>query len=262
MVALHLTVVKLTCNENGGPTYSSWQASTHSQEDYHGPHNHILPQSALPCQRPNGPGQYRYPFAEGAALHLPRVSHNLQRPQRHGLLSRLRTSVDTVVIVVTLLAHGCPVHAIVAAFGFDERTVAAWWARSGRQGQAVQEYLVEQPRDLGQVQADELRVKKQGSIVWMAMAMMVKTRLGLGGEVSAQRDMTLIRRLIERVRRCAAHRPLLLCTDGLCSSIRAIRETFRDPVHTGTGGRPRLRPWRHVLIAQVIKRYERRRVVE
>jgi len=174
---------------------------------------------------------------------------------------RLRTAAETVVLMVTLLAHGCPVHAIVAAFGFDERTRADWWARSGRQGQAVHAYLVEQPRDLGQVQADELRVKKQGSIVWMAMAMMVKTRLGRGGEVSAQRDMTLIRRLIERVRRCAAHRPLLLCTDGLCSSIRAMRETFRDPVHTGTGGRPRLRPWRHVLIAQVIKRYERRRVV-
>src|SRR6266566_9840412 len=174
---------------------------------------------------------------------------------------RLRTSAETVITIVTLLAHGCPVQAIVAACGFDERTIADWWARSGRQGQAVHAYLVEQPRDLGQVQADELRVKKQGSIVWMALAMMVKTRLGLGGTVSAQRDMTLIRRLIERVRRCAAHRPLLLCTDGLCSSIRAMRETFRDPVHTGTGGRPRLRPWRHVLIAQVVKRYERRRVV-
>jgi transposase-like protein/IS1 family transposase len=175
---------------------------------------------------------------------------------------RLRTSAETVAIVVTLLAHGCPLQAIVAAFGFDERTVADWWARSGRQGQAVQEYLVEQPRDLGQVQADELRVKKQGGIVWMALAMMVKTRLWLGGEVSEQRDMTLIRQLIERVRRCAAHRPLLVCTDGLCSYIRAIRETFRDPVHTGKGGRPRLRPWRHVFIAQVVKRYERRRVVE
>jgi len=175
---------------------------------------------------------------------------------------RLRTSAETVVIVVTLLAHGCPVQAIVAAFGFDERTIADWWARSGRQGQAVHEYLVEQPRDLGQVQADELRVKKQGGIVWMALAMMVKTRLWLGGEVSEQRDMPLIRRLIERVRRCAAHRPLLVCTDGLCTSIRAIRETFRDPVHTGTGGRPRLRPWRHVFIAHVVKRDERRRVVE
>jgi transposase-like protein len=175
---------------------------------------------------------------------------------------RLRPSAETVVIIVTLLAHGCPLQAIVAAFGFDERTIADWWARSGRQGYAVHAYLVEQPRDLGQVQADERRVKKQGGIAWMALAMMVKTRLWLGGEVSEQRDMPLIRRLIERVRRCAAHRPLLVCTDGLCSSIRAMRETFRDPVHTGQGGRPRLRPWRHVLIAPVIKRYERRRVVE
>src|SRR5919204_3397935 len=175
---------------------------------------------------------------------------------------RLRTAAETVRLVVTLLAHGCPVPAIVAAFGFDERPIAAWWTRSGRQGQAVHEYLVAQPRDLGQVQADELRVKKQGGIVWMAMAMMVQTRLWLGGEVSEQRDMPLIRRLIERVRRCAARRPLLVCTDGLVSYIRAIRETFRDPVHTGKGGRPRLRPWRNVLIAQVVKRYERRRVVD
>jgi len=61
--------------------------------------------------------------------------------------SRLRTAAETVALVVTLLAHGCPVQAMVAACGFDERTVADWWARSGRQGQAVQECLVEQPRD-------------------------------------------------------------------------------------------------------------------
>ena len=97
--------------------------------------------------------------------------------------------------------------------------------------------------------------------MWMALAMMVKTRLWLGGEVSEQRDLPLIRRLIERVKRGAAHRPLLICTDGLVSYMRAIRETFRDPVHTGQGGRPWRRPWRHVLIAQVVKRYERRRVV-
>jgi transposase-like protein len=173
---------------------------------------------------------------------------------------RLRTSAETVVLVVTWLAHGCPVQALVAAFGFDERPVAAWWARSGRQGQTVHEYLVEQPRDLGQGQADELRVKKPSGIVWMALAIMVKTRLWLGGEVSEPRDLSLIRRLIARVRRCAAHRPLLVCTAGLVSYIRALRETLRDPVHTGKGGRPRLRLWRNVLLAQVVKRYERRRV--
>jgi transposase-like protein len=114
-------------------------------------------------------------------------------------LYRLRTAAETVTLVVTLLAHGCPPQAIVAAFGFDERTVTRWMARCGVQGQAVQEHLVEHPRDLGQVQADEIRVKKQGGIVWMALAMLVTTRLWLVGEVSEQRDMTLIRRLTERV---------------------------------------------------------------
>jgi hypothetical protein len=69
--------------------------------------------------------------------------------------------------------------------------------------------------------------------------MSVQTRLWLGGVVSTSRDMALIQRRIARVRRCAARRPLLVCTDGLSSHIRAIRETFRDPVHTGKGGRPR-----------------------
>ncbi len=174
---------------------------------------------------------------------------------------RRRIAAETVTLVVTLLAHGCPPQAIVVAFGFDERTVMRWRARGGGQGQAVQEHLVEPPRDLGPVQADEIRGKKQGGIGWMALAMLVKTRLWLGGEVSEQRDMALIRRLVARVKRCAARRPLLVCPDGLVAYIRAMRETLRDPVHTGKDGRPRLRPWRHVLLAQVVKRSERRRVV-
>src|SRR3989454_1675515 len=167
---------------------------------------------------------------------------------------RLRTSAETVSLVVTLLAHGCPLQAIVVAFGYDERTVASWVARAGDQGQAVQEHLVEQPRDLGQVQADEIRVKTQGGIVWMALAMMVSTRLWLAGEVREHRDMPLLRRLLARVRAGALPRPILFCTDGLCSYIRAIRATCRDPVHAGALGRPRLRPWRNVCIAQVVKR--------
>ena len=59
---------------------------------------------------------------------------------------RLRTAAETVSLVVTLRAHGCPVPALVAACGFDDRTVAAWWARSGRQGHAVHASLVEPPR--------------------------------------------------------------------------------------------------------------------
>ena len=152
---------------------------------------------------------------------------------------RLRTTAATVTLVVTLMAHGCPLQAIVAAFGFDERTVARWLARAGVQGRAVQEHLVEHPRDLGQVQADEIRVKKQGGIVWMALAMMVPTRLWLAGEVSEQRDMALIRRLIERVRACALHRPLCSVPMGCApTSERFVRPcAIRSiPGHRGVLG--------------------------
>ena len=54
---------------------------------------------------------------------------------------RLRTPAETVALVLLLLAHGCPLQAIVGACKFDERTVAAWRARAGRQGQAVQAVL-------------------------------------------------------------------------------------------------------------------------
>lgn len=175
---------------------------------------------------------------------------------------RLRTSAETVTLVLTLLAHGCPLQAIVAAFGFDERTVADWLARAGRHCHAVHEHVVEQPRLLGQVQADELRVKIQGRICWMAMAVMIGTRLWLGGEVSTSRDLPLIRRLMQRVRRCALVGRILVCTDGLCSYVRATREAFRDKVETGKRGHPPLRVWSRLLMAQVVKRYEKRRVAE
>src|SRR5207237_9436943 len=53
-----------------------------------------------------------------------------------------------------------------------------------------------------------------------------------------------------------------LRTHGMRPDDRAVEETFRAPIHTGAGGRPRLRRWRDVWIAQVVERYERRRVVD
>jgi transposase-like protein len=175
---------------------------------------------------------------------------------------RLRTAEETVALVITLLAHGCPLQAIVAAFGIDERTVQAWETRAGKQCQRVQEHLVEQPRDLGQVQADELWVKLQGLKVWMAMALQVSTRLWLGGVISAQRDRALIGALIRKVRACALPRPLLVCVDGLATYVNAVRRVFRDPLpRNGQTGRRRLRPWRGIYIAQVVKQYAKRHVV-
>lgn len=80
---------------------------------------------------------------------------------------RLHHSADLVVIVATLIAYGCPLQAIVAAFHLDERTVMDWQERAGLHAQRVHEHLVQHPRDLEHVQADEIRVKAQGKAVWL-----------------------------------------------------------------------------------------------
>jgi transposase-like protein len=176
-------------------------------------------------------------------------------------LYRLRTARDEVVLVVTLLAYGCPVQAIVAAFGLDERTVARWQARAGAQARRVHEHLVQAGQvELGQVQADELRVRIVGGVLWLASAIAVPSRLWLGGVVSATRDRALIRALLDRVRACGPVRAVLLCTDGLASYPSEALRRLRLPVRTGRRGRPRSYLATGLLIAQVVKRSVQRRV--
>ncbi len=64
----------------------------------------------------------------------------------------LKHDLDLIVKVLTLLSHGCPLQAIVAAFYLDERTVADWQKQAGQHCQAVHETLVRTPQDLFQVQ--------------------------------------------------------------------------------------------------------------
>jgi len=84
------------------------------------------------------------------------------------MLEGLRKPTELIVIVVTLLAYGCPVQAIVKAFGLDERTVASWRDRAGAQCQRVQEAVVQSGKlSLTHVQADEIRVKTRAGVMWM-----------------------------------------------------------------------------------------------
>jgi hypothetical protein len=163
--------------------------------------------------------------------------------------------------VITLIAFGCPLPAIVAAFGLDERTVRAWQKRPGKHSQAVHEHLVEQPCDLLHVQAHEIRVKIQGLILWLAMALQVNTRLWLGAVVSMHRDEALILAAIQIVRRCALARPLLIAVDGLSSYLSAIHAVFRSPLPAHSRRRPLLISWPAIHFAQVIKHDQGHRVV-
>ncbi len=132
------------------------------------------------------------------------------------MLEGLRKPTELIVVVVSLLAYGCPVQAIVHAYELDERTVARWRDRAGTHCQKVHHALVQQGNlDLLHVQADEIRVKGRSMIAWMGLSMMVSTRLWLGGVVSRTRDTPLADRMMAQVRACSrATCALLSCTDG------------------------------------------------
>jgi transposase-like protein len=174
----------------------------------------------------------------------------------------LKTSLWVVRIVVTLLAFGCPIPAIVAAFGLNERTVSAWQQKAGDHAKQVQEAVVCQGQvDLGQVQGDELYVKTQRGTVWMATAMTVFSRLFLWGAVAPQRNTGLITQVVQQVRAAAqVGRPILWAVDGFAAWTTTILTVFRDPVRTGRRGRPRLVVWADLHLVQVIKRRTGRRL--
>lgn len=169
---------------------------------------------------------------------------------------RLRHAPEVVMRVITLLAYGCPVQAIVKAFELDERTVCDWHRRAGQHCQQVHAHLVEsRQHDLEQVQADEIKVKTQKGTIWMALAIWVPTRLWMGGVVSPKRDLNLIQALADKVKQMALCRPLLLAVDGLASYVSAFRTAFRSkfPRQEGEPGRCKMVAWQNILIVQVVK---------
>src|ERR1700730_13532521 len=43
------------------------------------------------------------------------------------------TGAEAITLAINLVAHGCPIEAIVAVFGFQARTVRGWVGRAGPQ---------------------------------------------------------------------------------------------------------------------------------
>ena len=177
----------------------------------------------------------------------------------------LRSPQWQITTVIALLSYGCPVQAIVQAFGLDERTVARWMERAGKHCEQVHsELIVQQELDLQHVQADEIYVKGYKQVAWMAMAIMVPTRLWLGGVVSPRRDHKLTDHLLRLVRTCCLPlAALLVCCDGFAAYPGSIYRAFREKVPNPYGmGRTRLEAWPQILIGIVNKHRQEKRVVK
>lgn len=165
----------------------------------------------------------------------------------------LKTDARIVVWVVTLLPFGCPIQAIVAAFGLEERTVADGQERAGKHCERVHETLVQQPQKLRHVEADAIRARFQKKVVWLAMALCVPTRLWLGAVVSKNRDKHLGRARAKIVAACCQGGPLLVVTDGWIAYKDAFAKAFRTSLHTSKRGHPTLLPCPDFVLAQTVK---------
>ena len=177
----------------------------------------------------------------------------------------LRSPSELVIIVVILLAYGCPVQAIVHAYGLDERTVAEWQRRAGKRCQHVHQAIVEQAKvSPSQVQADGIRAKGRKLVMWMGMAIDATSRLWLAGVVSVKRDRELADCLLQQVRQCCHFvQGLLICTDGWNAYPQSILRAFREKVKRTAGrGRCCLEVWPDLCIATIIKHTKNKRVVE
>lgn len=172
----------------------------------------------------------------------------------------LKTPQWVVTLVLSLLAYGCPLSAIVAAFDLDERTVSAWQDKAGAHAKQLQEEIVCNGQvELGQIQGDEFYTKTQCGAVWIATAMSVFSRLFLWGAISIERNSPLVTEVVEHVKAAAVpNQPVLWATDGFRAWASAILIVFRTPLYTGKPGRPRLQLWPDLHIVQVVKRYSGR----
>jgi transposase-like protein/IS1 family transposase len=206
------------------------------------------------------------------------VSHGSKRPRckcntcgktfsiRAGTaLEGIRKPEELFVTVIALLSHGCPIQAIVYAYGLDERTVASWQERAGIHCEAIHKEKIEQGLlNLIHIQADEIWLKIRGAILWVALAIMAPTRLWIGVEVSKKRDSDLTDKLMQQVHRCAlACCAILICTDGFPAYPKSIIKAFRKKVKDTPGpGASKKVVWPRLYIGTIIKRTEKRRVRE
>jgi transposase-like protein len=175
----------------------------------------------------------------------------------------LHYPIWVIVLVLTLLAYGCPVQAIVVAFVIDERTVREWLERAGSHGKSIQENLVCAGQiEFAQIQADELCVNTQKGKVWMATAMDVFSRLFIWGEVSKQRSKGMILRVMEKIKAAVKNSKavILFAVDGFTAYPKAILKTFYTKIYTGKRGRPAHKLWENIHIAQVIKSHKGRKL--
>jgi len=204
--------------------------------------------------------------------------------ETHGTpLQGKRVPPELLVWAVGALAEGLGIRAVARVFEVDPNTVLAWLSEVADHAAAFSRYFLHDLQ-VTQVQLDELfallSAVKAGEVseaaasqrrsrtppwVWVALDPVTKLLLALdvGG-----RTLAMAQRLVHQVVEVLAPQcmPLFL-TDGLKEYRRALLTHYGHWVQPprqrvqGPAPKPRWRPLSALLYAQVVKQYQRRRLV-
>jgi len=195
----------------------------------------------------------------------------------------MRVSAELIVRVVAALAEGLGIRAVARVFEVDPNMVLQWLVEAADQAAAFSQYFLHDVR-VTQVQLDELfallcavkagdisevgaiqRLSRSPHWVWAAidpMSMLLLT-IDVG-----DRTLTMAQRVVHQLVQVLAPDcvPLFL-TDGFKAYMTALLTHFgqwvQPPRQRVQGPTPRRRwmPLPHLLYAQVVKQYRRRRLV-
>ncbi len=142
----------------------------------------------------------------------------------------------------------------------DERTVADWLHRAGTYAETFHHQHI-QEIDLQQVQVDEIRLKMQRQVLWIAMAMSVSSRLWLGAVCQVSRNKQLARQIMTCIYNWAKQVPLVIAFDGWSAYPTAAAFIFREPCSTGKVGGVRKQLWNELHLIQLVKQEAQRWVM-
>jgi len=189
--------------------------------------------------------------------------HRKFSARRHTALCGLKTPGVQVAQVLHAITEGLSVQAAARVFQISETTVRSWVTRAGSHSRSLHDRLM-RSLHLTHLQLDELRLKLRGQVepAWLWVACDARNKLIPAFALGA-RTQALAHQLVHEVtQRLTPSCVPVFSSDGLALYFYALTAHFGAWVQQAEGRR---RPWTvdlRLLYAQVIKKYQRKRIVE
>jgi IS1 family transposase len=183
--------------------------------------------------------------------------------RRNPPLYRLKTPSETIEKVMLLEAHGVETSVLEEVYQVRESTIRTWLTRGGEHGRKLHDRFFRNLL-LDHVQLDELwgNVKRSGAETWVWTVTEVKTKIVPVIQVGERSQAMAYRVLHELKSRLKDGCVPIFSSDGLKHYFYAITAHFGFWHQPEAAKKPIWIVWPSLLYGQVIKHYQRRKLVK